>query len=155
MADENPYAPPVETSEDYAPAPPQGGQLSLSAQGWEIVSGMSKWMRIVSGLQYAGAVLVGLGALFFISQSGRLIGDGGFTTRVLAVSAAVMVAYSLLLFFAASWLRQAASHFYQGVLSDHESPLAQGFRSLRLYLILYAIFSVVGLAGVLVKLALG
>ncbi len=154
----NPYAPPVETSDGghlQPLVPVEGGGLSISAQGWETVAGMSKWMRIVSGLQYGLGVLVVLGALFVGCQAAR-VGSlaGGKAQAMLVFSTLLLIAYAVLLFLGATWLRRAAVNFYEGVISDHESPLALGFRNLRLYLILYGIFAVIGLFGQVIKLAL-
>lgn len=158
MDPRNPYAPPVETADrGYAPQPPpaEGGGLSLSGDGWETVASMSKWMRIVAGLQYGLAVLVGLGGLFVGCQAAR-VGSfaGGKAQALLVFSTLMLLAYTVLLVLGATWLKRAALNFYEGVISDHESPLALGFRNLRLYLILYGIFSVIGLVSQVVRLAL-
>jgi hypothetical protein len=54
----------------------------------------------------------------------------------------------------ATWPRQAAAQFFDGVLSDAEQPLASGFRKLRLYLILYGIYGILGLIGNVIELVL-
>jgi hypothetical protein len=151
---ENPYAPPGETSDGYDLVAREGGSLSVSGQGWEIVAGLSKWMRIVSTLQYViGALLAVL--LLILIFAGRMIlrrSLGG--SAFLGTSLLLLLGTTLLLFFGATWLRQAATHFYDGVLSDAERPLAHGFRKLRLYLILYGIFGVISLVTDVVKLVI-
>jgi hypothetical protein len=153
MPGENPYAPPVETAEapDAALAAAAGG-LTISEQGWEIVAGMAKWMRIVSGLQYAlGALVLVVGLIIGCSLAGIARHGSG---RVAAWSMGLMFVYAVLAFLGATWLRRAARYFYEGVVRDHESPLALGFRNLRLYLILYGIFTVLGLVAEVVKAAM-
>ncbi|MCC6749338.1 MAG: hypothetical protein IT371_16865 [Deltaproteobacteria bacterium] len=151
----NPYAPPVETASSHlAPPPTEPGGLSLSAHGWEIVSSMARWMRIVSTLQYVfgGLLLAGAAIATCAGGSVRL---GGARMGALAMGVGFLVLLAVLLFLGATWLRRAALHFYDGVLSDAQSPLASGFRHLRLYLIMYGLFGVLGLAGTIVKLAMG
>jgi hypothetical protein len=151
---QNPYAPPVESSDAYdaSTAPPERGGLSISGQGWDIVAGMSKWMRIVSTMQYVGGALLIVLLLLLLAFGSRIMSDSGMGSTV-ALSGGILFAYSLLLFFGATWLRQAATHFYDGVLSDAEQPLAQGFRKLRLYMILYGVFGVLGLLAKIAELA--
>jgi hypothetical protein len=143
----NPYAPPVESADAAYQAPTERGGLSVSGQGWEIVTSMTKWMRIVSTFQFIAAGLIGVMGLAIVGLGGSAsffklpVGAGmrgaamafGFFFTVLAV----------LFIFAAVWLRQSAAQFYDGVLSDAEQPLANGFRKLRLYLILYGILGLV------------
>jgi hypothetical protein len=150
---QNPYAPPVESSDAYdaSTAPPERGGLSISGQGWDIVTGMSKWMRIVSTMQYVGGAMLIVLLLLLLAFGGKMMRLGMGSTIML--SGSILFLYTLLLFFGATWLRQAASHFYDGVLSDAEQPLAQGFRKLRLYMILYGVFGVLGLLAKIAELA--
>ena len=147
---QNPYAPPVESSDGYdaAQAPVERGGLSISGQGWEIVTGMSKWMKIVSTLQYVGGALLAVVLVILVVAGGSILGRaGGSTSATAAVlgGGAALAAYTILLFLGATWLRGAAVSFYDGVLSDAEQPLAHGFRKLRLYMILYGVFGIIGL----------
>lgn len=153
MVGDNPYAPPVESADAHEPERSAAGGLAISEQGWELVESMAKWMRIVSALQYALGALVVVGALFFSCRFAALSGRTG--AALLGVTLGAMLIYGTLAFLGATWLRRAARHFLEGVVRDHESPLARGFRNLRLYFILYGIFTVLGLAAEVVKAALG
>ena len=149
MPGENPYAPPVESADAPDPTIAAGGGLTISEHGWEIVASMARWMRIVSGLQYAlGALVLIVGLVIGCSLAGLSRHGSG---RVALWSMGLMFVYAALAFCGATWLRRAARHFYEGVMRDHESPLALGFRNLRLYLILYGIFTVLGLVAEVVK----
>lgn len=144
---QNPYAPPVETSDPLVPGP-KGGALTLSEKGWETVTSLAKWMRIVATFFYiCGGLLAAVAVISLITGSSMMdkassLQQGG----ILAGSAGVMLIVVVLLFLSGAWLRSAAFHFYDGVLSDAESALAQGFRKLRLFLILYGIYALLGLA---------
>lgn len=154
---DNPYAPPVETSDAFQHAMPvaQGG-LTISGQGWEIVSSMAKWMRIVSTLQYVGGALIGVLGLIVVATGSTTMArsfTGGLRGgAAVALGGSILLVMSALFFFAATWLRQSARHFYDGVLSDAERPLADGFRKLRLYLILYGVYAMLSLLGDVLKL---
>jgi hypothetical protein len=149
MEPKNPYAPPVETLEPYQ-APPQAAGLSISGPGWEIVTGMAKWMKIVSTFLYIGAALCAVASLFSL-LTGLTSLAGPFAIRGEAATAGGLASGSFLVMtvlfgLAATWLRRSATHFYEGVLSNAERPLADGFRNLRLYLILYGLYSILVLA---------
>jgi hypothetical protein len=153
----NPYAPPVESSDVAYQAPTSQGGLSISGQGWEIVTSMAKWMRIVSTFQYILGGLIAVGGLALIALAGsasasrmKLFGMAGGAVLM----AGLFIAMAVLFVLGATWLRQAAAQFYDGVLSDAEQPLAHGFRKLRLYLILYGIYGILGLLGNVVELVL-
>jgi hypothetical protein len=151
MERDNPYAPPVETPDSPVEPPVVGeGGLALSEEGWNIVSSMAKWMRIVSGFLYALGALLGVAFLIVLVSGGSEIassGAGAFEAGMFAGAGVMMIVVSVLMFFAATWLRQAAFHFYDGILSNTELALATGFRKLRLYLILYGLYAILGLAG--------
>lgn len=155
---QNPYAPPVESSDGYdaSQAPVERGGLSISGQGWDIVTGMSKWMKIVSTLQYIGGALLVVVLLILVVAGGSFLRRAGSSgaTAIMGGGAALF-AYAILLFLGATWLRSAAVSFYDGVLSDAEQPLAQGFRKLRLYMILYGIFGILGLLANVAELVFG
>jgi len=91
-----------------------------------------------AALQYALGGLVVLVGMVLSCRVAAMpqYGGGG----LIALTMGLMLAYAVLAFLGATWLRRAARHFYEGVMLDHESPLARGFRNLRLYLILYGIF---------------
>jgi hypothetical protein len=145
MEPKNPYAPPVETSELYE-APQEPGGLSISGPGWTIVTGMAQWMKIVSTFLYIAAALFGVGSLFsLVAGATSLAGPSSMRGAAAAtggIMAGVTLLMSILFLLAATWLRRSATHFYEGVLSNAERPLANGFRNLRLYLILYGLYSI-------------
>jgi hypothetical protein len=91
-------------------------------------------------------MLIGGGAAM---SRGSLGGVGG---GAVAVGVFVMLATTVLLFLGGVWLRQSAFHFYDGVLSNAEHALAQGFRKLRLYMILYGIWGILQLLKTVVEL---
>jgi len=144
MSNDNPYAPPAAATE--APVIPSGnvaaeaGTLSLSGYGWEVVSDLAKWMRIVSGFLYVFGVIMVFVGLGFAACSSRL-GSTGIAGAVIAGA----LLYAILLILGGTWLRRAATHFYEGVMGDAPSPLALGFRNLRLFLILYGVANLLGL----------
>jgi hypothetical protein len=156
---QNPYSPPVESSDAYdaSQAPVERGGLSISGQGWDIVTGMSKWMKIVSTLQYVGGALLAVVLLVLVVAGGSFLRRAGSSGAMAGVvgGGVALFAYAILLFLGATWLRGAAVNFYDGVLSDAEQPLAQGFRKLRLYMILYGIFGILGLLGNVAELIFG
>ena len=146
MDDRNPYAPPVESSDAYPPPRPAAGGLSLSSFGWDIVSGMSKWMKIVSVLLYIAGALFLTGSLAFASCAGQLPwASAGARAAQVWISIGALGVMGILFLAGATWLRQAATHFYDGVLAGAERPLGLGFRKLRLYLILYGLYAIFGL----------
>jgi hypothetical protein len=156
MDPQNPYAPPVETADAPPPMVPDTGGLTLSEQGWETVTSLAKWMRIVSTFFFIGGALMALGTLFALvgggaalSRSGGLGATGG---AAVGVGLFVMLATTVLLFLGGAWLRQSAFHFYDGVLSNAEHALAQGFRKLRLYMILYGVWGILQLIKTVVEL---
>ncbi len=138
MDHDNPYAPPVESADSSNDREAPQPYLRFSEQGWEIVASMSKWMRFVSTVQYlVGILLFSAAVLLLLTGSSMLpqslIQKGIQLSRPELLILFVAVGFLL----GATWLRQAANHFYHGVLADAELALAQGFRKLRLYFILY------------------
>lgn len=140
MQNENPYAPPVETSDMPIDQPRQF--LHFTEQGWEIVASLAKWMKFVAIVQYiAGALLLSFSML-------AAIGRAKISTELLEAKESLLsnpiyfFILSIYLLLGATWLFQAAKHFYNGVLSDTERALAQGFRKLRWYLILYGCWGI-------------
>ena len=147
MEPRNPYAPPVESS-DAVPPPPESG-MALSEAGWATVTGMAKWMRIVSVFFFIAGALLGLSFLAGLVGGGMLFLGGSSTPGqggLFAGGVLLLLVMALLFIFGAIWLRQAAFHFYDGVLSNTESALAQGFRKLRLYMIAFGIYGILRLA---------
>jgi len=145
MEPENPYAPPVETSDVPPPQVPDTGGLTLSEQGWATVTSLAKWMRIVSTFFFVFGALLAVFSLIALIGGGAALsrgGGGAYGGGILAGSVVVMILITVMLFFAGAWLRQSAYHFYDGVLSNAEFALAQGFRKLRLYMILYGIYGI-------------
>lgn len=130
----NPYAPP--TAASHAPAP-RG--FVFSSEGVEVVTSLAKWMRAMSTFLYVGMGLMVLGACGMAAS-----GQGMF-------AAVAMLLFVTLIGMSATWLRSAASGFERGILGDDEMTLGQGFRSLRAYLILYGIFSIIGLISNVVE----
>lgn len=156
--DHNPYAPPAAHSTApaaYAPTLDTGPEgLSLSERGWELVSQMAKWMRIVSifmfifgGLLVVGAALLGLA------------GAGGASAKIpnlnmpIGYFAVGALIYAVVTILSGIWIRGAAGFFYEGVMSDSPAPLAMGFRRLRLYLILYGLVGILGLGFTVAQFA--
>jgi hypothetical protein len=156
MDQRNPYAPPAASTAPATPQqPPPGGvaadegTLNLSSYGWEVVSDMAKWMRIVAGFFYVFGGIMALVGLGFLACASRFTGriGGAMTAGVIAGT----VLYAVFLIVSATWLRGAAKHFYEGVMGDATSPLALGFRKLRLYLIGYGLVQLVGLATTIIQ----
>jgi hypothetical protein len=140
---QNPYAPPVESS---AQPPGPAGGLSLSDHGWDIVSSLARWMRIVAVSEWVAAGLLVVGGLIALSLVSRLGSLDSVAPRSGSLMLGAVFVMALLFVVGGVWLRQAAAHFHDGVLADAERPLADGFRKLRLYLILYGVYAIVGLA---------
>ncbi len=158
MTQDNPYAPPTASTTPNTPQqPPPGvaideGTLSFSSYGWEVVSDMAKWMRIVAGFLFVvGSLMVLMGLGFAVCANQFVSRMGGAMTG--SVVAGIFL-YAVFLIASATWLRGAARHFYEGVMGDATNPLAMGFRKLRLYLIGYGLLQVVGLATTVIQLVL-
>jgi len=154
MDQENPYAPPVETT-DAPPIVPDTPGLSLSEQGWGTVTSMAKWMRIVSTFFFIFGALLAVFSLIAIVGGGSMLGragSSGLAGGLFAGSMIFMLFVTVMLFVAGAWLRQSAYHFYDGVLSNAEHALAQGFRKLRLYMILYGVYGILQLINTVVQL---
>lgn len=135
---ENPYQPP---SRDGEPAPPPDQGIAFNDFDLERVSRATTWMKRVSSLQFM------LGALLLVMFAAL-----AFTARhllsalpALAIGLASLAAFSVLLLLGAVFLRQSCVAFYDGIMANAESGLALGFRKLRLYLILYGTFGLLGL----------
>jgi len=144
---ENPYAPP------HSPAMTGPGTtddgITFNDYDLERVSRATSWMRRVSAIQFflgAGLVVFTL----YLSLSSRLL----IWTYPMLIAPAAMLVYAALLLLGAIWLRQSCIAFWEGTNANTEKGLAIGFRKLRLYLILYGVFGLVGLAGTLLKLTL-
>lgn len=155
MTRENPYAPPAASTEPQAPqlrpnaVAADEGTLNLSSYGWEVVSELAKWMRIVAGFFFAFGGLMAIVGLGFAACSGRFTGSMGGAMTGGVIAGALL--YAVFLIASAIWLRGAARHFYEGVMGDATSPLALGFRKLRLYLIGYGLVQLVGLATTVIQ----
>lgn len=154
----NPYAPPVEAADLHAPGEevPESG-LSLTDEGWQIITSLTRWMRIVGVFYYILGALVGVGVLLaLISGGAMLLGVGGGLGakwgELVVVAVAIFGALAVLLILGAVFLRRAAFHFYDGILSDTESSLARGFRKLRIYLILFGIYGILELVKDVIEL---
>ena len=59
--------------------------------------------------------------------------------------------FILLSIAGAIFLREAASGFERGVYSDDEMTLGAGFRSLRVYLIIFGVLGILSMFGTLFK----
>jgi len=156
MDPQNPYAPPVETT-DAPPLVPEQSGLALSEQGWGTVTSLAKWMRIVGVFFYIGGAFAALGVLASAVTGGRGFGQAAaanLPTAMLALNILVMIFWTVFFFAGATWLRGAAWHFYDGVLSNAEHALAHGFRKLRLYLIFYGILGIVGLLQTVLQIVI-
>ena len=123
----NPYAPPTQQGPPFT-------ELSLSEEGLATVNSLARWMRIVSVFFFVFAGLMALMAL--VSLLGGAMG---------IIMMFVLGAFAVLMGFAGNWLRDAASHFSQGVATNEEISLGFGFRALRRFFIMYGIFNIIGL----------
>jgi len=156
--DSNPYAPPTESVAAAAAIPPSTG-VSLSEQGWRTVTSLSKWMRIVATFYFLLGGLLAVGAVIAVVAGNVGSADRGFFAGFGAIPAAwfgsLGVVLAVVFILGAVWLRRAAFHFYDGVLSNAEQSLGLGFRKLRLYLILYGAAGLLSLAHDLYLLFFG
>lgn len=134
MMKDNPFAPPSAATGLQAPR-----ALVFSGEGAAVVASLATWMRGMSILLYLLLAMVLIGSCMGLA-TGRPEGVG-LTIGLLLVG--------LLVGAAASWLRRAATGFEQGVLSDDEMTIGQGFRNLRAYLILVGIGSILSLLSTL------
>ncbi|MBW2735881.1 MAG: hypothetical protein JRH20_26135 [Deltaproteobacteria bacterium] len=154
--DHNPYAPPAPQAAvpvGLAPTLDAGpGGLSLSDRGWDLVSQMAKWMRIVSVFMFIFAGILVLTALFLGLGSG--LGNIPNQPIPMGYFAVGILLYSIVSLLSGIWIRGAAGHFYEGVMSDSPAPLALGFRRLRLYLILYGLVGILGLGFTFMQLVI-
>lgn len=130
--DDNPFAPPTSSAE-----PSEGGGLVFSEEGVRVVSSLAAWMRGLSMLLYLFVALLVVVTCAAVATGPR--GTGPVVIGMLIALIGVIAA--------AVWLRSAASGFERGVLSDDEMTIGQGFRSLRAYLILMGILSIVSLGS--------
>ena len=123
----NPYAPPTASA-----TTPLARGFVFSSEGVEVVTGLAKWMRALSTFFYVALALMVVGTC-------AVVFGGGIGEAIIFLVAVALMA------MAATWLRSAASGFERGVLGDDEMTLGQGFRSLRAYLMLFGIFSILSL----------
>lgn len=134
---DNPFAPP-----SVATGLQDQRALVFSGEGAAVVASLATWMRGMSILLYVLLAMMVIG-----SCAGLAVGSAegiGMTIGFGVVG--------LLVAAAATWLRRAASGFEQGVLSDDEITIGEGFRNLRAYLILVGIGSVLSMLSTLVDL---
>jgi hypothetical protein len=136
---ENPYKPPTKGGD---PSPLADEGIAFNDFDLERVSRATTWMRRVSSLQFViGGLLLVLAAI-----------SAAMSLPALSASPAVLIgvvsagAYAVLMLLGAVWLRGSCVAFYDGIMANAESGLALGFRKLRLYLVLYGVFGLLGLA---------
>lgn len=129
LMEHNPFAPPT-----AAPPPAEGG-LVFSSEGVEVVSSLAKWMRGLSIFYYIFIGIAGLLSCGTVATVGVSSARGGGIVLGLVVAVAVTIAATV-------FLREAASGFERGVYSDDENTLGAGFRSLRVYLIIFGVIGV-------------
>jgi hypothetical protein len=142
---ENPYKPPTKGGE---PSPLADEGIAFNDFDLERVSRATSWMRRVSSLQFViGGLMLVLTAISAATSLPALSASPAVLIGIISVGA-----YALLLLLGAAWLRQSCIAFYDGIMANAESGLALGFRKLRLYLVLYGIFGLVGLALIAVAL---
>lgn len=134
--EQNPFAPPT-----AAPSSSEGGLL-FSAEGVEVVSSLAKWMRGLSIFFYIGIGLVSIVSCGAMATVG--FGNSGASAAIIgvAIGTAVLIAATV-------FLREAASGFERGVYSDDEMTLGAGFRSLRIYLIIFGVFGILSMLSTL------
>ncbi|MCA9666356.1 MAG: hypothetical protein KC503_12235 [Myxococcales bacterium] len=148
---ENPYAPPPQRHDD-AVVPlaggADGGVLQLADGDWTTIYSLTRWMRIVFGLQIAGAILIALVlAATFTSTSifdAAALAPYKHMLPLVMALVLVMVAY---LVVGSIFLRRSAKQLHQGTADGRPRLLAAGFRSLRVYLVIYALYEVTNLAS--------
>ena len=140
---ENPYQPPRSGGE---PPPPADEGIAFNDFDLERVSRATSWMRRVSSLQLVfGALLLAFTAFTAVRTLPLLS-----VSRTLLITLGSRAAYAVVLLLGGVWLRQSCVAFYDGIMANAESGLALGFRKLRLYLILYGVFGLIGLAMLVV-----
>jgi hypothetical protein len=132
---DNPFAPPSAAAGLHVPR-----ALVFSGEGAAVVASLATWMRGLSILLYVLLTALAIGSCAGLA-TGHPEGVG------MAIGFSVV---GLLIAAAATWLRRAASGFEQGVLSDDEITIGQGFRNLRAYLILVGIGSVLSMLSTIV-----
>lgn len=133
---DNPFAPPSAVSDPHAQR-----ALVFSGEGAAIVASLATWMRGMSILLYILLAMLVIG-----SCAGLVAGTAEGVGMTIGFSVA-----GLLVAAAATWLRRAAGGFEQGVLSDDEITIGEGFRNLRAYLILVGIGSILSMLSTLVE----
>lgn len=134
---DNPFAPPSVAADLH-----DQRALVFSGEGAAVVASLATWMRGLSILLYILLAMLVIG-----SCAGLAVGSA----EGIGMTIGFLVA-GLLVAAAATWLRRAASGFEQGVLSDDEITIGEGFRNLRAYLILVGIGSVLSMLSTLVDL---
>jgi hypothetical protein len=111
--------------------------MTFSDYDLEKVSKATTWMRAVSSLIYFFAALQ-LALLIY-----RLIRFGVGDTISLSVSSGTIV----VLILGGVFLRKACIVFYEGIAESSETPLAAGFRQLRVFWVFFALFCLMGLGS--------
>jgi hypothetical protein len=136
----NPFAPPSAAAQG-----PDADGLVFSPEGAQVVAGLSRWMNVLGVFYYIGAAFFLIAAFFML-----VVGSGIGGNALGGLGALLFGVFAIGIGIAAMWLRGAASDFQRGVLGDDETPIGQGFRSLRAYLIL---FGIIGILQLLMALA--
>jgi hypothetical protein len=131
---DNPFAPPSARTGLH-----DQRALVFSGEGAAVVASLATWMRGMSIVLYV--VLAGL-ALGSCAGLATGTPEGFGMTIAFVVIGALIAA-------AATWLRRAAHGFEQGVLSDDEITIGEGFRNLRAYLVLVGIGSILSMLSTL------
>ena len=119
--------------------------MVFSAEGVAVVTSLAKWMRGLSILIFIGLAFVVVVTCGVMTTVGRF-GGAAVAGYVIGISIAGA-------FFggAAMVLRSAARSFERGVVGDDELSLGAGFRSLRVYFIIFGIVGIISTIGDLLK----
>jgi hypothetical protein len=150
----NPYSPPaVETATEAVTT----GRGAIRFDEFEegVIRTMSKGMKVVSLMQYAAALLLGvlIVALILTSGVGRMmLGSNPVMRLATGVPVYVMGVMLLLVVVAATWLMQSSRSFVRSLEAGTTDGLARGFQKLYLYLILYGVYSIITLGLTVVSM---
>jgi hypothetical protein len=142
---ENPYAPPPPSADDPGPAT---GDLAFAEHRVVTAATLARWMRIVSALLHALAIMLALVGALFSYRVTLLAGPGH---QLVPAILGAMGGYALVVYGGALCLRRAARHFSSWREVDDEAHLARGLRSVQLFCCAYGLFALFALASDVLK----
>jgi len=153
MTSDNPYSPPAAASHTEERGPEAHGDLGSSGLGWDLRISMARWMRIAALLELICAVLLAGSGLGLLATKPRAASLAGASSPVSAAALGCQrLAFAALFLLGAIWLGQAARCFYRGVLSEGGRSLHRAFSKLRLYLVLFGMYSMTALLAQIARL---